>query len=150
MFSFTVDFFLYSMYIHLLDLLLIILFTISVWFVISISVFRKKFLSFLLCLAVASSWGFYASFDIFIFFLIMSEFLIIILLLIGCLSYNFVSLQTKLPGIFFFFILAALLLVQSLVSKERTIFFLYQYHAVYNYFLECVSSSENRTILDPP
>ncbi len=70
------------MYISTFDLFLVFCFVGTIWLFSKNSTFRKKLPIFFLFNFLAAVWGFYFSLDVFILFLLATEFLIISLLLL--------------------------------------------------------------------
>lgn len=141
MFTYTLgEYILRLMYTSLFDFLIITLFSICVWSAIKTTVFRTKFVYFILFLLLTGIWGVYASLDGFIFLLLMSEFLIILLFLITATSFNFISFSSRLPAGYFFVFYTLTILAYLWIVPGNVSTFFYSYHMVYSYYLEIVSS----------
>lgn len=140
--SMLISFIISILYLKPLDLFLITAFSICMWSIIKITVFRVKFIYFLLFILIMAIWGMYASLDGFMLLLVMTEFLVILLFLITSMSFNFISNSKRLPNALFFVFYLATLLAYFWVMPSTISTFTHMYHKVYHYGLEVINSAD--------
>ena len=90
--AFFIHFFLKNLlYLNILDFLIFLGLLFNIWHLLSINVFRKKFIFFLFFLFFLSIWGFYYSWDGWTCLLLLTELLVILLFLLVWLTFKFSS-----------------------------------------------------------
>lgn len=116
------------LYLNSIDLLIFTGLLFNLWYVLSIYVFRKKFIYFLGFLLFLSIWGFYYSWDGWTCLLLLTELLVILLFLLVWITFTFSDRNNALLQRFKmpFFTLALSLYLALLGENYSNFYYTYQ------------------------
>ena len=128
------------LYINILDFCIFIGLVFNFWYVISIPLFRKKFIFFIGFLFFLSSWGFYYSWDGWVCLLLLTELLVILLFLLVWLSFKFSESSENLLKKFklIFFLISFFFYIAYITNNYSN--FVYNYHVLYLFNHNILSS----------